>query len=138
VASSQDVISFRLSYHEFKALTDADVSSALDDADVWLDQDMWSPRDYPTARALWAAHNLNIYLVLLANIDAMGDKLGFTNQSLATVGFGERRVAFRQLRLLQTGQNVYATGPDQSLAETTYGQLFLMIRSRNIMGILTI
>jgi hypothetical protein len=138
VATSQDVIAFRLSYREFNALTDADVASALDDADVWLDSDMWSPRDYPTARALWAAHNLNIYLILLANIEAMGDKLGFTNQSLATVGFGERRVAFRQLRMLQTGQNVYATGPDQAIAETTYGQLYLSIRSRNIMGIITV
>jgi hypothetical protein len=138
VASSQDVISFRLSYSEFKALSDADVSLALDDADVWLDKDMWSPRDYPTARALWAAHNLNILLILMANVEAMGDKLGFTNQSLATVGFGERRVAFRQLRTTQTGQNMYATGPDQSLAETTYGQLFLMLRSRNIMPIATV
>jgi Protein of unknown function (DUF4054) len=138
MATSQDVIAFRLNYPEFKTLNDGDVAGALDDADVWVDGRLWSPRDYQTGRYLWAAHNLNILIVLQGNLEAMGDKLGFANQTLATVGFGERRVAFRQLRLLQTGQNVYATGPDQSLAETTYGQQFLMIRSRNIMPILTV
>ncbi len=138
MATSQDVIAFRLSYPEFKTLNDGDISAALDDADVWVDQRLWSVRDYQTGRYLWAAHNLNILIVLQGNLEAMGDKLGFANQTLATVGFGERRVAFRQLRLTQTGQNAYATGPDQSLAETTYGQLFLMIRSRNIMPILTV
>jgi hypothetical protein len=138
MASSQDVIAFRLQYAEFKALSDPDIAAALDDADVWLDKVMWSDRDYPTARYLWAAHNLNILLILQANMEAMGDKLGFSNQTLATVGFGERRIGFRQLRMLQTGKNVSASGPDQALAETTYGQLFLMLRQRNIMPIMTI
>jgi Protein of unknown function (DUF4054) len=138
MATSQDVIAFRLNFPEFKTLNDGDVAGALDDADVWVDGRLWSPRDYQTGRWLWAAHNLNILIVLQGNLEAMGDKLGFANQTLATVGFGERRVAFRQLRVLQTGQNVYATGPDQAIAETTYGQQFLAIRSRNIIGIMTV
>ena len=138
MASSRDVISFRLSYAEFKALSDADVAAALDDADVWLDWRMWSLNDFPTARYLWAAHNLNILMVLLANQEAMGDKMGFTNQTMASVGFGERRIAFKQLRSDIAQKNPYSTGPDQLLAETTYGQLFLALRSRNIMPIMSI
>ena len=138
MATSRDVLAFRLSYAEFKSLNDADISAALDDADVWLDPLMWSLRDFPTARYLWAAHNLNILIILLANQEAMGEQMGFTNQTIATVGFGERRVAFKQLKGTAQSKNVYATGPDQLLAETTYGQLFLALRSRNIMGILTI
>src|SRR3954464_14841818 len=98
MASSAEVISFRLSYPEFKALTDADISGALDDADVWLDADMWAARDFPTARRLWVAHNLAIYAIIAANQAAMGDLAGFMNQAMQTVSFGERRVGFRQLR----------------------------------------
>lgn len=138
MATSQDVIAFRLSNDEFKALSDADIAGALDDADVWLDKAMWSDRDYPTARYLWAAHNLAVHAILLANQEAMGTLMGFNNQTLATIGFGERRVAFRQLRMMQAGKNVYASGPDQELAETWWGQRFLMLRQRNVIPILTV
>ena len=137
MASSQEVISFRLNYAEFKALSDADVSAALDDADVWLDPYMWSLRDYPTARALWAAHNLQVLAILMANQAAMGDLLGFSNQSIATVGFGERRVAFKQYK--QTaGEKGVKAGPWDELNETWYGQRFKMLMSRNIIPIMTI
>lgn len=138
MATSQDVIAFRLSYPEFVSLNDGDIAGALDYADVWVDSRLWSPRDYATGRYLFAAHNLNIYIILKANQEAMGPEMGFSNQTLATVGFGERRVAFKQLRQLTAGKNAFATGPDQELAETVYGQQFLMLRSRNIMGIMTV
>ena len=138
MATSQEVIAFRLEYPEFKSLNDGDIASALNDADVWVDERLWSPRDYPTGRWLWAAHNLNILIILLANQAAMGEQMGFTNQTIATVGFGERRVAFKQLKGTTSGKNAYVTGPDQLLLETTYGTLFLALRSRNIMPILTV
>lgn len=138
MASSADVISFRLQFPEFASLNDGDIAGALDDADVWVDGRLWALRDYATGRYLWAAHNLNIYIILKANQAAMGDQMGFSNQTLATVSFGERRVAFKQLRQLTTGKNTYVTGPDQELLETVYGQQFLMIRSRNIMPIMTV
>lgn len=139
MATSQDVIAYRLSYPEFKSLEDADVAAALDDADIWLDARMWSPRDYPLARYLWASHNLNILMILLANQETMGDKLGFTNQTLKLASFGERRVSFGQLAGEKEGTKAkFASGPDILLAETTYGQLYLLLRSRNIMPIMTV
>ena len=138
MASSQEVISFRLNYAEFKALADADVSAALDDADVWLDWRMWAPQDFPTARALWAAHNLQVLAILLANQEAMGDLLGFSNQSIATVGFGERRVAFKQYKQQSTGEKGVKAGPWDELEETWYGKRFKMLQSRNIIPIMTI
>jgi hypothetical protein len=138
MATSQDVIAFRLGYPEFKSLNDGDIANALDYADVWVDVRLWSPRDYATGRYLFAAHNLQIYIILKANQEAMGDMMGFTNQTLATVSFGERRVAFKQLKAQTGGKNPAVTGPDQEFLETTYGEQFLAIRSRNIMPILTI
>jgi len=138
MATSQDVIAFRLSYSEFKALTDADIAAALDDADVWLDKAVWSSRDFPTARALWAAHNLAILAMLLAQQQTMGDLMGFTNNQLRSIGFGERRVAFGQVRGLSQKQTTVTAGGSPFLEETSYGQLFTMLMRRNIPAIMTI
>jgi Protein of unknown function (DUF4054) len=136
VASSQDVIAFRLNYAEFKALKDADIATALDDADVWLDPYMWALRDFPTARALWAAHNLTILAILLAQQETMGDLMGFTNNQLRSIGFGERRVAFGQVRGLST--KTKEAGGDPFLQETSYGQLLEKLMKRNIIPIMTV
>lgn len=139
MASSQEVIAFRLGYPEFKALSDPDIASAFDDADVWLDPLMWSVRDYPTARALWVAHNLNILAILLAQQQTMGDLMGFTNNQLRSIGFGERRVAFGQVRGLMTKPaGPAASASDQTLEETYYGKLFLMLMRRNVPAIMTV
>jgi hypothetical protein len=139
MATSADVISFRLAYPEFKALTDADVAGALDDADIWLDPQMWSPRDFPLARYLLTGHFLALLAQLLANQAALGDLMGFTNQTLKMTAFGERRVAFGQLAgEKEATKSKYASGPDIQFAETPYGQSYLLLRSRNIMPIITV
>ena len=136
MASSREVIAFRLNYAEFKGLSDPDIAAAFDDADVWLDASQWSPRDYPTARALWVGHNLNILAQLLANIETMGPLLGFTDQTLGTVSFGERRVAFKQMKD-QSGKGGKPS-PGDVLKETWYGRQFILLRSRNIIPIMTV
>jgi hypothetical protein len=136
LATSKDVIAFRLGYPEFKAMSDADIATCLDDADTWLDSRQWSARDFPLARTLWAAHELNIWIILQAQQEIMGPKLGFTNQTLATVSFGERRVAFKQL--MERKQKEGAPNPGDQLDETWYGQQFKLLRMRNIMPIMTV
>jgi hypothetical protein len=136
VATSRDVIAFRLGYPEFKAMSDADISTCLDDADVWLDSRQWAAADFPTARSLWTAHNLNIWIILQAQQEVMGPKLGFTNQTLATVSFGERRVAFKQL--MESKQKGGTPNVGDTLDETWYGQQFKLLRVRNIMPIMTV
>ena len=117
-------------------MSDADISAALDDADIWLDPRMWYAPDFPTARELWAAHNLNILIILQAQQEVMGDKLGFTNQTLAVVSFGERRVAFKQL--MESKQKGGVPNPGDELDETWYGRRFKLLRMRNIMPIMTV
>jgi Protein of unknown function (DUF4054) len=137
MASSQDVIAFRLQYPEFQALKDPDVSSTLDDADIWLDPDMWSKRDFPTARFLWVAHHLAVLAQIKAHQETMGPLLGFTDQTLQNVSFGERRVGFRASKV-QTGPRTYQLGLAAPLGETWYGQMFMLLQSRNIFPIMTV
>ena len=140
MATSADVISFRLQYSEFKApeISDPDIASALDDADVWLDADMWTPRDFPTARFLWAAHNLAILMHLLASIESTGSTaMGFTGTFVRMISFGERRVMYERKVAASKAASKLTPG-DAALQETWYGQLFYTLRSRNIMPIATV
>ena len=117
-------------------MSDADISTCLDDTDTWLDSRQWAAADFPLARSLWTAHNLNIWIILQAQQEVMGPKLGFTNQTLAVVSFGERRVAFKQL--MEAKQKGGVPNPGDTLDETWYGQQFKLLRMRNIMPIMTV
>jgi Protein of unknown function (DUF4054) len=141
VATSQDVIAFRLQFSKFKSLTDADVAEALDEVDVFLDAKAWSPKDYPLARFLLTAHNLQ--LQILAQMMLPGGSSGSAGGGsldtyLSGVTFGERHVTFGQRRWMQS-QRQSTQGPgEEMLSATIYGLKFQQLRYRNFPPIMTV
>ena len=141
MATSADVLAFRLAMPAFKSMPDADVAAALDEVDIFLDADMWSPKDFPLARRLLAAHNLQLQLMLAMSMPggAQGATAGGSLDTyLSGITFGERHVTFGQRRWMNTSKNS-TTGPgEEMLGATTYGLRFQQLRYRNTPLVLTV
>lgn len=137
-ATSQEVLAFKARLPEFGIASDADVAANLDEADMWLDADMWDPEDYGWARLFLAAHNLK--LAMIYDMTSGGSSLtsGVVGMYAKSVSFGERRVQFGE-RKSASSQKGGAPAPGEDLFEdTVYGQKFLRLRSRNIIGVHTV
>jgi hypothetical protein len=131
VATASDIAAFRSRFPEFAATGDADIASQIAMADVVIDGSQW-PRqvDYVEARLLYAAHRITLQRLQAATLLAGGTP-GMADLYPSTIHFGERTVSYAQRRLpLATASG---TGPGEGLLQlTTYGQDFVMLRSRNI------
>ncbi len=137
-ATSRDVIVFKVRIPEFAATSDPDVAAALDEADMWLDANMWNPADFPWARIWLAAHNLKLEQLYADASSADGSSGGNSvGMFVRSVAFGERRVQFGERKFESTKSGV--SGPGQEmLQETIYGNNFLRLRARNIVGVITV
>jgi len=136
MASAPDIADFRTRFPELVDTTDPIVSAGLDDADVWLDADMWFPDHFQTGRMLWAAHVAKL-IAQQASSGSGGDPSSSIETYRSKVKFGEREVEFRAL----TGQQSSSRGATPGggggvgiawLMTTYYGQKFLMLRRQSI------
>lgn len=132
---AQQIYKFRSQFSEFEASTDAEIANAINFANLWVDQTKWSATDYPQAVLLWAAHYLSLWLLEKASVQFGGT--GDSSLFVSSVSFGERHVTFGQRNMGQANENSLAPG-EQMLMNTMYGQMFLMLRSRNIIPIAVI
>ena len=137
MASDQDIFAFRSRFPALGGLIDADISQALDTADVWIDATMWASQiDAALARQYWAAHMLQLQQ-LYASSAAEGGGIGAADVFVRQIRFGERHIAFQQRQAFTKSEA--SAGPGEQLLETTiYGQLFMQLRARNIMPIMVI
>jgi hypothetical protein len=132
VATVEDIIAFKARFSEFAKLSDPPIAAVLNTADVYLDDVMWSPRDFPLARMLWAAHLLTLQQTVAANSTI--DGTGMSDLFVRSIRFGDRTVTFEQRQSFMSAQAGMEPG-EILLSSTTYGQLFLQLRSRNIIPV---
>jgi Protein of unknown function (DUF4054) len=132
MASSHDVFAFRAQFPEFATVKDADLAATLNTADVFLDASQWSPRDFATARMYWVAHMLTLQQMQGASVELGGT--GMADLFLRQVRIGERTVGFGQRQFAKAAASGAGPG-EEMLAYTYYGQLFVQLRSRNIIAI---
>ena len=126
----------------FPELADYDgnlVRQAMFAAQSFADEVEWLPQDYPLALLYMAAH-IAIQLKKAADdIAAASGGAGLAEGTfISSVSFGDRSVAFRQMRdWSQLGQGG-ASAAMKDLDETFYGQLYVKLRLRNIMPVLIV
>lgn len=132
MAKAPDVFAFRSRFPEFSTVKDADLAATLNTADVFLDASQWSTRDFATARMYWVAHMLTLQQMQGATVELGGT--GMADLFLREVHIGERTVSFGQRQFAKGAATAGGPG-EEMLAYTYYGQLFVQLRSRNIIAI---
>lgn len=134
MASSKDVLSFRSYFTEFEDSSDADIATVLNATDVFLDEAMWpNKKDFALARKYWAAHMLTLQL-MQGSLKTSVAGVSLADVVLKTVRIGERHVGFEQRSAFANAEA--SAGPGEILQSTTmYGQLYLQLRSRNIIPV---
>lgn len=123
---------FRSRFSEFTKVSDPDIANALNFSSVWVDPTVWTPADYPQAVLLWAAHYLSLWLLEKASVQFGGT--GDSSLYVQSISFGERHVTFGQRSGSQVNENMLGPG-EQMLNDTIYGQMYIMLRQRNIIPI---
>lgn len=128
--SGVSVFAFRSRFPEFGTdVNDPDIQQSLVTALLWVDPAIWSSTDYNQALLFWAAHFLTLKQWQLATVQLGGS--GETDIFIRQISFGERRVSFAERRSGQATEKM--SGPGESMLEyTVYGQLYLMLRARNV------
>ncbi len=128
---------FRARFAAFDDVEDARVQIYIDDAaNIWTDRNLWAPSDWPLAVLYLAAHNLyvspdNTSSALTGGAVIPADL--FVNR----IHFGERSLGLMQ-RAGTANQESMAGPGEGLLATTSYGQMYLQLRARNIIPILTV
>ena len=138
-ATSQDVLAFKAQMPEFASTLDADIAAALDEVDMWLDEEMWLPTDYPWARRFLAAHHLKLAIGVVGGggSSSSSGSSGSADVFVRMVAFGERRVMWGERKGADSKATVAAPG-EEMLEDTVYGQKFLRLRNRNFPGVMTV
>ena len=131
MATDQDIIAFRSRFPALIGLVDADISAALDTADISLDVNMWARlTDFNLARQYLAAHWLQLQILYASSASEAGG-IGAADVFVRQISMGERRIAFQQRQAFTKAET--ALGPGEQLYDTTiYGQRFLELRWRNL------
>lgn len=132
MAKSADVFAFRAQFPEFSSVKDADIAATLNTADIFLDPNQWSTRDYALARMYWVAHMLTLQQMQGASIELGGT--GMADLFLRQIRIGERTVGFGQRQFAKGAASTAGPG-EEMLSYTYYGQLYLQLRARNIIAI---
>lgn len=135
MAKAQDIFAFRSQFPEFASIKDADLAAVLNTADIYLDADMWSARDFPLARMYWVAHMLTLSQQQAAIISTTdGGSGGSFDLYLHSIRIGERTISFSQRKAFESSATTSGPG-EQMLSYTYYGQMFIQLRTRNIIPI---
>jgi hypothetical protein len=136
MATDSQIFVFRAKFPELAGANDPDVAEALDTAAVWVDDRIWSVRDFPLALLYWAAHFLTLKLQQLASVQLSGGGgTGVTNLFLRSIAFGERRIMFGERKSVASAADKMLGPGEALLNETIYGQLYLALRSRNVIPV---
>lgn len=137
MATAQQIYKFRSQFNEFSGnnVADPDIALSIDTASLWIDQNLWSANDYPLAILYWAAHFLTLKQMQLASVQLGGT--GTTDLFIRNITFGERSVGFQQRQGAKSSEALAGPG-EELLNETIYGQLYLMLRTRNVPGVAVI
>lgn len=131
MTATVNLFMLRSRFPEFSTVKDANVQAAIEMAKVWVDPKVWSTTDYPDAVIYWAAHWLSLQAQQLASTEAGGADI-----FVSGIDFGERHVTFSQRSV---SKNSGTIGPgEELLSQTIYGQLYLMLRSRNIIPVMIV
>jgi hypothetical protein len=132
MAKATDIFAFRSQFPEFASVKDADIATVLNTADIYLDSTMWSSTDFPLARMYWVAHMLTLQQMQGASIELGGT--GMADLFLRQIRIGERTVSFGQRQFAKAA--AAGAGPgEEMLSYTYYGQMFIQLRTRNIIPI---
>lgn len=130
---------FQRRFPEFAGTDPALIQQQLDDAQIWIDGDLWnSQAEYRLAVLYWTAHYL-----YLSQWQGVNGGASFTSQSgpseadlfVRMIRMGDRSVAYGERN--KGGANAGAmNSPGEGLLNITlYGQLYIQLRTRNIIPI---
>ncbi len=134
MATPDDNIRFRAVFPEFATVSDPAIATVLNTADLFLDEEVWAPRDWPMARYYWAAHMLQLQQIQAASIELGG--AGMADLYMKNVRYEGKMVSFGER---QAFAKESSAGPGEELLSlTTYGLMYLQLRARNIMPVLVI
>ena len=133
MATHADVLSFRATFVGLDNLSVGTIASSINTASVLIgDGSNWPKQtDYVEARMQLAAHIATLTQMYYAN--ATIDGTGMSDLYVSSIKFGERTIAFGRRTYPMTN-----VGDDAMLQLTMHGQLFLMLRNRNIIPIMIV
>jgi len=129
-----NVMKFRSTFSEFDkpTISNTDIDTAIELATSWVDYRRWNVRDWQRGVLYLAAHFLTLKLTQVAMTAAGG--VGMTDMYLNRVAFADRSIGFGQRRMSSSESD--NTGVGQAMFDMTwYGQVFLMLRDRNVAAV---
>lgn len=134
---------FRVQFPELVSISDQRVTIALNLVDTLLEENLWAAKDWPKAFLHYAAHLAVMFTLQASKMGATGASgIGGTNDLttfLSSVSFGERKISFAERKTSgMTGQNDSDIAGEEMLDMTIYGQMYQLLRGRNIMPIVVI
>lgn len=134
MASAQDLSAFRSKFSALATVDDASIAGQLDVVDVEIgDGNNWpSQTDFAMARLALCAHFVMLDQQQAADVELGG--IGMSDMYVRTIRFGERMTAFAQRKAFESVETM--SGPGETLlSSTSYGQLFIRLRARNIIPV---
>lgn len=134
MATAQDIAAFRSKFVALAAVDDPSIAGTFDIVDVEMGSgDNWpSQADFQLARLALCAH-LTVIEQMQISTTVLGG-IGMSDMFVRTVRFGERLVGFAQRKAFEAIES--SAGPGETLlSSTSYGQLFIRLRARNIIPV---
>lgn len=125
-----NIFAFRTRFPEFKDVGEGQIAIFFEFAKTQVDEKIWTD-DYALGILYLTAHHVSKYLVAQANA---ADGSGATDLFVSSISFGERSVAFGKRGESDTRLGALGVG-ERGLDDSLYGQMFLSLRSRNVMSI---
>lgn len=130
-----NLFAFRNRFAEFKGVDDATILNFMDFALTQLDKETWSiGTDYEKGVLYLTAHLLSKFLQQQAQ---GADGSGPTDLFVSSIHFGERSVSFGRRGDSESSLGALGVG-EKGLDDTLYGQLFLKLRSRNVIPVVIV
>jgi hypothetical protein len=134
MATPEDIVRFRAAFPEFVTVSDPAIATVLNTTDLFLDEEVWAPRDWPMARYYWAAHMLQLQQIQSASVELGG--AGMADLYMKNVRYEGKMVSFGE-RMSFSKEGTSGPG-EELLTLTTYGLMYLQLRTRNIMPVLVV
>lgn len=130
-----NIFAFRNRFPEFKDVDEPIILNYMDFATTQLDKETWDlENDYERGILLLAAHLVSKHLQLAAQ---SSDGSGATDLFVSSIHFGERTVSFGRRGEADSTVGALGVG-ERALDDTMYGQMFLQLRSRNVIPVVLI
>lgn len=135
---------FRTRFPELAGIPDQRVLVALDMVDTLLEESLWIPKDWPKAFLYYAAHLAVLFQLQAGKVSgASGAGAGGTVSDMTTflssVSFGERKIAFAERSSTNImNRNDSDIAGEEMLDMTIFGQMYQLLRGRNIIDVVVI